>query len=115
MSDTLTSLVKRIDQVTAEHPDALLGSFVVMLSDDEALEKQLKALAAREKLRKVVLTIDNKAGPPKWRIARDADVTVVLYGHGMVKANHAFRKGELMKADVDRILADLSKILPGNR
>jgi hypothetical protein len=89
----MTSLVKKIDRATAEHQDAHMGSFVVMLSDDETLEHKLKDLAAREKLKHVVLTIDNKAGPPRWRIARDADVAVVLYVRGAVKANHAFLQG----------------------
>lgn len=37
---------------------------------------------------------------------------MVLYHKHKVQANHAFRKGELDAKAVERILADLPKILP---
>src|SRR6516164_5208988 len=112
MSDALTSLVKKIDQATADNKGCHMGSFVVLLNDDESLEKKLKELSDKEKLEKVVLTIDNKSGPASWKIAKDADVTVVLYAHHSVKANYSFKKGEFSDADVDKIVADVKKILP---
>jgi hypothetical protein len=115
MSDTLTSLVKKIDQATADNKGCRMGSFVVLLNDDESLEKQLKELADKEKLQKVVLTIDNKAGPASWKIAKDADVTVILYTKHSVKANYSFKKGELKDADVDKIVADVAKIVPDKK
>src|SRR5947209_1413777 len=112
VSDPLTSLVKKIDAATAKNNDNKMGSFVVFCNDDEALEKNLKALAEKEKLEHIVLTIDNPQGPSKYKIAKEADVTVVLYTKGEVKANYAFRKGELKDKDIDQIVADISKILP---
>ena len=41
-----------------------------------------------------------------------ADVTVVLYYKHNVKANYAFKKGELKDKDIEKIVKDLSKILP---
>ena len=41
-----------------------------------------------------------------------ADVTVVLYTGMVVKANHAYAKGELSDKDVDGIVGEVSKILP---
>lgn len=111
----MTSLVKKIDAATAKNNDCSMGSFVVFCSDDEGLEKKLKDLADKEKLDKVVLTIDNAAGPPKYKIAKDADVTVVLYTKGEVKANYAFKKGELKDKDIDTILSELSKIVPDKK
>lgn len=115
MSDNLASLVKKIDQVTSQNKSCRMGSFVVMLNDDESMEKKLKELAEKEQLQHVVLTIDNKAGPPSWKIAKDADVTVILYTHRSVKANYALKKGELTEAEVDKILGDVSKILPDKK
>jgi hypothetical protein len=112
ITDGLTSLVKKIDDATDKHNDCRMGSFVVFCSDEEGLEKKLKDLADKEKLKHIVLTIDNPAGPKSYEIAKDADVTVVLYTQQNVKANYAFKKGELKDADINKIVSDVSKILP---
>ncbi len=115
ISDNLGSLLKKIDDATVENKDCRMGSFVVFCSDDEGLEKKLKDLASKEKLKKIVLTIDNPSGPTKYKVAKDADVTVVLYNKRKVEANYAFKKGELKSEDVDKIVADVSKILPSKK
>jgi hypothetical protein len=112
ISDPLTSLVKKIDAATAKNSDCSMGSFVVFLSDDEGLEKKLKDLAKKDKIDHTVLAIDNPAGPRGYGLAKDADVTVVLYTNRTVKANYAFKKGELKDADINKIVGDVSKILP---
>lgn len=112
VSDNLTSLVKKVDKATAENSKSRLGSFVVFCNDDEKLEDQLKALAKKEKINKTVLSIvDKKSGPSGYDINPEADVTVVLYVGRQVKANHAFKKGELKEKDIEKIMADLPKIL----
>ena len=112
ISDPLTSLVKKLDAATAKNSSTRMGSFVVFCSDDEGLEAKLKSLADKEKLEKVILTIDNPSGPNRYKIAKDSDVTVVYYLRHKVMANHAFRKGEMKPEDVDKIVADVTKILP---
>jgi hypothetical protein len=110
VSGPLTSLVKKLDEATAKNKSCHMGSFVVFCSDDEKLEKQLKELAAKENLKHIVLTIDNPAGPKAYNVAKEADVTVVLYNKHKVEANHAFRKGEMKDSDIEKIIQDLSKI-----
>jgi hypothetical protein len=107
----LTSLVKKVDEATGQHSDARMGSFVVMLSDDDKLEMRLKDFADKQKLSKIALTIDTPTGPPNYHIAKDADVTVLLYKDKTVKVNRAFKKGELNDAAIGAILGDLPKIL----
>jgi hypothetical protein len=115
ISDNLTSLVKKIDAATVNNSKCSMGSFVVFLNDDEGFTKKLKDLAKTEGLKECVLTVvDNKAGPSGYDIAKDADITVVLYDRRTVKSNHSFRRGELTPQAVDRIVADLPKILPDN-
>jgi hypothetical protein len=109
VSDPLTSLVKKIDEATAKNN---MGSFVVFLNDDESLKNKLKELAKKEKIDKTVLTIETPAGPSGYDIAKDADVTVVLYTAKNVKVNHAYKKGEFKDADVEKVVAELAKILP---
>ncbi|OAI47319.1 hypothetical protein AYO44_09775 [Planctomycetaceae bacterium SCGC AG-212-F19] len=112
VSDSLTSLVKKLDEATGKNTAAKMGSFVVFCSDDEKLEKALKDLGEKEKLKHLVLTIDNPAGPLDYKIAKQAEITVVLYTGYEVKANYSFKKSEMTAKDVDKIMADLSKILP---
>jgi hypothetical protein len=116
ISDPLTSLVKKIDAATAKHNDCSMGSFVVVLtSDEDEVQKKLKDLAKKEKIKDTVLTTDNPAGPRGYNIDKDADVTVVLYTKRNVKVNYAFKKGEMKAADVDKIVADVAKILPDKK
>jgi len=102
-SDPLTSLVKKLDK-------ASVNSFVVFLSDDEGLGDKVKSLAEKEGIKKTILTIDNVAGPKAYNVAKDAEVTVVLYNNRKVEANHAFKKGELSEKGVNAVIADLPKI-----
>lgn len=108
----VTKLIKQIDAATNKNKSARMGSFVVFLSDDENLAKQLKAMAEKEKIDTCVLSIDNPAGPKPYKVSKDADVTVVLYTDHQVKANFAFAKGELKDQDIDTIVGSVSKILP---
>jgi len=104
----LTSLVKKLDAEGANG----LKSFVVYLNDDEKMPDQLKEYAAKIGLKNTILAVDNVTGPPGWTIAKDADVTVVLYNKRVVEANHAFADGKLDAKGVAKILADLPKVLP---
>jgi len=115
VSDPLTGLVKQIDKATGSNAASHMGSFIVFCNDEKGLEAKLKDLAKREKLKDIVLTIDAPVGPEGFKIAKDADVTVVLYDHRKIKANYAFRKGRLGKAEIDRIIGDLPKILPDKK
>src|SRR5262245_29548187 len=114
VSDNLTSLVKKIDAATVANKAKEMGSFVVFLTDDEdKMQKQLKDVAKKQKIKSCVLaTVDSRAGPGGYNIAKDADVTVVLYVNRKVQANYAFKKGELKSSDIDKIVGDLKLILP---
>ncbi len=108
----VTKLIKKLDQCTAKNDDCKMGSYVVFLCDKEGLDKELKELADKEKLENIVLSIDNPAGPQEYKISKDADVTVLLYTKHIVKANRAFKKGELKDGDIEAIVKDVPKILP---
>jgi hypothetical protein len=88
VSPELTRLIKRIDQATDKNKDRNMGSYVVILSDSDMLEKELKELAKKEKIHHCILAIDNPEGPKGYNIAPEAEVTVVLYSMLTVKANH---------------------------
>jgi hypothetical protein len=104
-------LIKRIDEATIKNKGAEMGSFVVFLSDEAGLEKQLKKLASDNNIKETVLSIDNPGGPQGYKVARDADVTVVLYVKHTAKVNHAFKKGQLNDKAIDKIVSEVPQIV----
>jgi hypothetical protein len=108
LTPQVATLIKQID--VANKKDGEMGSFAVFCSDDEKLADKLKEFAAKEKIEKLVLTIDNPTGPKAYNIAKDAEVTVLYYNEFKVAANHSFRKGEMKDADVARVAADVKTI-----
>jgi hypothetical protein len=113
VTQPVTTLIKKIDTANGKYADKKMGSFVVFLNNDsEELTAKLKNVAEKQHLKHTVLALDNQAGPKAYNVAQEADVTVVLYTDHKVKANYAFKKGELNAKAIDKILADLPKILP---
>lgn len=113
-SPALASLVKQLDAQLAAHEDQKLVAFVNFLGDDAAaLEQQAAKLGADEAIERVALVVpaDHANGPPGLEISPDAEVTVVLYRHTTVEANHAYAAGEFQASSVQQILEDLPKIL----
>ncbi len=111
-NDALTSLVKKLDAANKEQGDKM-RSFVVFLEDEKGLDARLKELAGKEKVETTVLAIDNPKDTASEGVAKDAEVTVVLFVKHKVKVNRAYRKGELTAAEVEKIVKDLPKILDG--
>jgi hypothetical protein len=110
-SPAVTNLVKKIDQCTVKHAKEELNSCVIFLNDAEELPKQLKALVEKEGIKTTVLAVDNRQGPEDYKIAKDADVTVLVYTDRNVRANRAFRRGELNEQQVEQVLTDVRKML----
>jgi hypothetical protein len=113
INDSLIGLIKQIDKAAAQHGNSRLGACVVFPRDDGTLSDALKALVKKEGIQHTILAIDlSDSIPPQRKLSPEADITVLLYVHYMVQANHAFRAGELKKKDIQKIIADLSKIVP---
>lgn len=111
-SDGLARLVRAAETAGAAHKAAGLAACVVYLDTSEPLKAAATRLADREKLRYVTLACVKPSAVADYRIAAGADVTVLLYSKRTVRANHAFRVGELTDAGVRTVIADLPKILP---
>ena len=113
ITDDLASLVKQIDEQVAKNKDEQLSAFFVLLTDDpDAAAPKLEELAKNKKIEHVPLTIyDGEAGPGDYEIAEEANVTILIWEGLTVKANHAFKKGELNAEKAKKVLADTSKIL----
>jgi hypothetical protein len=114
----LTSLVKKIDQrldAVAGKTPRPPGAYVLFVSNADGLDKQVRAMAEKEGLKRVSLCIGEPPGD--YGVAKEADVTVVIYRVGRrrqekVTANFALRKGELDEAKAAAIVKALSEALP---
>lgn len=106
-------LIKKLDEATATQKKERLGSYTVLLCDPLDREKELAALAQKEKIQHTHLAMAVPTQKFQDKFGVTAETTVILAtGLRQVKASYAYRKGEMTNKDVDRILADLGKILP---
>jgi hypothetical protein len=111
LSEPLTTLARKLDAEVARNRPARLKAVLVVLSDDAAIEKQLKALAQKQGLKNVSLAFLEPAGPKNYKLSPEAEVTVILSRRGKVEANHAFKKGGLDKKTIAAVLADVPRIV----
>jgi hypothetical protein len=113
----LTGLVKKIDEqleAAGKHPRAL-GAYIIFQNNSEGLDARLRAIAEKESLKRVSLCIGPV--PDQYEIAKDADVTIVIYNPGTrpnqkVMSNFALRKGQLTPAKTEAIVKAFAAVLP---
>jgi hypothetical protein len=108
---TLKKLIATLEDATAKNAKAELNGFVVFCSHSDKLEGSLKAFAEKAKLKNVVLAIEEPAGPEKYNINKDAEVTIVLYKERVVTANYSFAKGKLTEKDIEKVSAEIEKLV----
>ena len=113
ITDDLTSLVKQIDDQVAKNEDKKMAAFVILLSNDpDADEAKLTTLAEKAGIKHVPLTVfDGIAGPPNYKIAEDAEVTVLHWLERKTVVNHAFAKGKLDKEGIKKVVDATAEIL----
>lgn len=113
IDENVTNLIKEVDKQVGANSDKKMAAFVVLLTDDpDAAETKLAEVAKKNGIKNVPLTFyDGSAGPSNYKIAKDADVTVMMWSESDVKVNHAFAKGELKKGDVKKVSSETAKIL----
>jgi hypothetical protein len=106
----VAKLIKKLDEATNQNKSKSMGSYAVFCSAQEGLQTKLEELASKQGIESLILSIDSPEGPKEYNIAKDADVTVLLYNDFTVRANHAYAKGQLNDGAIARIVADVSKI-----
>lgn len=61
----------------------------------------------------MVLATTSAQGPPRYRVAKEADLTVVIYeNHNRVSANFPLRIGDLTEDRAEDIVDALIRVLP---
>jgi hypothetical protein len=110
-NDSLGNLVSGIDKAVSDHKAAELRAWVTFLSEpSKDLEDKIVKWGRTHGVRNIDLGVFEDAdGPPGYKLAGDADVTVILYAKRKVVANFAFRAGEL----TEERFAEVLKALPG--
>jgi hypothetical protein len=115
-TDALGKLVQGLDKALTDHKDVELRAWVTFLNEDQlAFDPKLVKWGEKHAIRNVPLgTFDRgEDGPPSYKLAREADVTVLLFVKKEVVANFAFRAGELTDDRADEVLKALPQILGG--
>jgi hypothetical protein len=103
----LAKLLKKLDEEIEEHQSAKLTGFVNMLGTDaETLKKDTAEFVKLHGIERIAFVVPEESanGPTDYKIAPDADLTVVCFKGGKVQANHAFAKGQLTDEKIDAIV-----------
>ncbi len=111
LTPSVAKLIKQLDAATVKNSDKSMGSYAVFMSDSDTLQGKLEGLAKDAGLKKLILSIDNPAGPKGYAISKDAAVTVLLYKEHVVAANYAFTKADLTDSDITKVVSDVTKIV----
>ena len=113
LSDPLGKLAQRIDKALIEHKKAELRGWLTFLSNDQlSFDPKIVHWGQKHAIRSLPLGVfEDAAGPPSYRLAHDADVTVLLFVKEKIVANFAFRKGELTDDKIAGVIKALPRIL----
>ncbi len=112
LDDKVAALVKEVDSKVAKNGEKKMAAFVVVLSDDPAAnEAKLKELAKKEGIKIPLTTFENAKGPEDYKVSKDAEVTVMEWVKGKVKATHSFAAGKLNEEGIKAVISDTAKIL----
>ncbi len=110
ITDNLASLVKELDGMVdsageKKGNDTKHAFLVYLTNDPDAAEKELEAFAEKHQIKNIPLTVfDGEAGPPNYKIAKDAEVTIMMWKDKEVKVNQAFATDTLDKKAVKKVL-----------
>ena len=94
MTDTTIKAIKDLDKKLGENKD--LKAFVVYCAEDtSAAETKLKEVAKKEEIKNIPLTVfDGKAGPPAYKLEKDAATTLMCWKEGKIERTKTYAAGK---------------------
>jgi hypothetical protein len=112
LSDPLGKLLSKLDKAKSDAKQADLRVWATFLRDDQpAFDAKVVAWERQLGLRSIPIGVfEDVTGPPSYRLAAEADVTVLLYVRRQVSANFAFRAGELSDKQIEEVLKTLPRL-----
>ena len=110
LSDPLAKLMSSCDNTVASRPKDELRAWLTVLGEKTTSLDSLSKWAKEAGLKQSPVGVfDDAVGPPTYKLAQDADVTVLLFVDKKVTANFAFRAGELDEKAIVRLTETLAK------
>jgi hypothetical protein len=111
VSDPLTKILQAADEAVALRPKDAMRAWMTVLGEKTIGLDELGRWATQAGLKSVPVGVfDDPVGPPSYKLADDADVTVLVFENRKVLANFAFRKGELDDAAVRKVAAEIAHL-----
>jgi hypothetical protein len=111
VSDPLGRLLAACDDAVARRPKDAMRAWMTVLGEKTIGLDELGKWAKQKGLKSVPVGVfDDAAGPPSYKLARDADVTVLLFVNRKVVVNAAFRPGELDDGAVKRLADEMARL-----
>lgn len=110
LTEPLGKLAAKLDQAAADGVVPEMRTWLTLLDDGKQpdLDRRLVAWGLQHAIKAMPLgTFEDEAGPPSYRLNREAQATVLLFVKQKVVANFAFRAGEITDAKI----ADVTKAL----
>ncbi len=109
----LGELVAGLDRAIGDPKNAPLRGWVTFLGADQPkLYPQVVEWSKSHAIKSMPLGVfEDPDGPPSYRLAKDADVTVLLFVKQKVMSNFAFRAGELSAKAREEVLKSVPKLL----
>ena len=113
LSDPLGKLAKQVEKAVQDNQAAKLNAWVTFLHKDQAsIDAKVVDWGKRHAVSAVPLGVfEDEAGPPSYRLHRDADVTILMFVNRKVVANFAFRADELTDARAAEVMKALPRIV----
>ena len=104
-----------VDNVEDKKGNDTKHAFLVYLTDDpDTAAGELETLAEKHKIKNIPLTVfDGEAGPPRYKIAKEAEVTIMMWEGQKVKVNQVFASNALDKNGVKKVFESAKEHLKG--
>ena len=112
-SDSLGKLMARLDAEGIANKDAGCKVWLTLLAEKADLDALAKWAQKQGIKSAPVGAFEDADGPPAYKLAKDADVTVMLFVKEKVVANFAFRAGELDEAAIAEVVKSVPKLFTG--
>lgn len=112
-SESLTTLIRNLDKAAAASgkPDDKVGACVIVTESNPETQAALAKIASQENLKHVILGVIDRQEVKHYKLNPEAEETVLLYSKHVVRANHAYKAGELTQKAAEELGTEATKFL----